>query len=141
MTTRRLCQLVLIVAASLLAVSGSRGQPAYKLGVKPELKPEAVLKLEDNKISRTAVKDDPGFRLQYHFKKDGKTVTTLEARADEWIACPVKEPGTYTVVLEIFFPTFKTGNVQKGEFKPISNVLTLKVDGDKVTAVETAEKK
>ena len=51
---------------------------------------------------------------------------------------PQKEAGTYTVVLELFYPAYKGGTAQKGEFKPISNVLTYKVEaGGKVTLVET----
>src|SRR5262245_6704245 len=56
-------------------------QPTYKLGVGAHLNPSATLKLEGTAITRSAVRDDPGFRLQYHFLKDGKTLTTAEARA------------------------------------------------------------
>jgi len=119
-------------------------QTVYKLGVKPDLKPLATLKIDGLKIVRTEVADDPGFRLQYHFKKDGKTFSQVEARSSEALDVPQKEAGTYTVVLELFYPGYKTGTATKGEFKPISNVLTYKVEaGDpiKVTLVETPEKK
>jgi hypothetical protein len=115
-------------------------QTVYKTVVKPDLKPLATLKIDGLKIVRSEVADDPGFRLQYHFKKDGKTVSQVEARSSEALDVPQKEAGTYTVVLELFYPGYKTGTATKGEFKPISNVLTYTVEaGDpiKVTLVET----
>jgi hypothetical protein len=132
--------LVTSVAAMLLLSSSARtpAQPTYKLDVKPNLKPLATLKLEGSKITRTPLKDDPGFRLQYHFKKDGKTLAMLEARTDVSLEVPQKEAGTYTVVLELFYPNYKGGTAQKGEFKGVSNVLTYKVEAPgKVMLVET----
>ena len=118
-------------------------QPTYKLGVKPDLKPLATIQLEGNTLKRSEVADDPGFRLQYVFKKDGKASGDAEARSSETLTVPLKEAGTYTVVLEMFYPAYKGGGAQKGEYKPISNVLTLKVepgakpeDPVKVTLVE-----
>jgi hypothetical protein len=102
-------------------------QPTYKLDVKPNLKPLATLKLEGNRITRTALKDDPGFRLQYHIKKDGKTVSTVEGRANLAIDAPA-EAGTYVIVLELFYPAYKGGTAQKGEFKAVSNPLTCRVE-------------
>jgi hypothetical protein len=127
------------LALMLVVFVGSRAhaQPTYKLDVKPNLKPLATLKLEGTKIMRTSIKDDPGFRLQYHFKKDGKTQSTAEARSATTLEVPQKDAGTYTVVLELFYPAYKGGTAQKGEFKPISNVLTYKVEAGKVTLIET----
>jgi hypothetical protein len=126
---------VLLVLATL-----GRAQPTYKLEVKPDLKPEAKLHLDGPRLVRSDVKDDPGFRLQYDFKKDGKTVATAEARAAATLDIPQKEPGTYTVVLELFYPAYKGGTQQKGEFRPISNVLTFRIEagpksGDPVKVV------
>jgi hypothetical protein len=122
------------------------GQTVYKTIVKPDLRPLATLKIDGARIVRTEVADDPGFRIQYHFKKDGKTVGQVEARSSEALDVPQKEAGTYTVVLELFYPGYKGGTVQKGEFKPISNVLTYKVEPGakpeepvKVTLVETPQ--
>jgi hypothetical protein len=139
-TMRRILACVLVVAV----ISGVRAQPTYRLSVKPDLKPLATLKLEGNKITRTAVKDDPGFRLQYHFKKDGKTLAAVEARTDLSLEVPQKEAGTYTVALELFYPDYKGGTAQKGLFKAVSNVLTYKVEAPaklgepvKVVLIET----
>ena len=120
--------LPLFVAILVLAISQrSPSQPTYKLDVKPELKPLATLKLEGDKLTRTTVKDDPGFRLQYHFKKDGKSVATIEARTSPTLPIPQKDAGTYTVALELFYPAYKGGTAQKGEFKPVSNVIRFQV--------------
>jgi hypothetical protein len=121
----------------------AQAQPTYKLEVKPDLKPEAKLQLDGARVTRSAVKDDPGFRLQYDFQKDGKTVATAEARAAAALDVPLKEAGTYTVVLELFYPAYKGGTQQKGEFKPVSNVLSFRIEpgaraGDPVKIVPVA---
>lgn len=114
---------------SLLMIGGPlTAQPTYKLDVKPNLKPEARLQLTGNKLTRTDVRDDPGFRLQYHFKKSGATVSAVEGRSNPAFDIPTQEAAVYTVVLELFYPAYKGGTQQKGEFKPISNVITYKVD-------------
>jgi hypothetical protein len=113
----------LLAAAPFLAA-----QPTYKLDVKPNLKPEAKLLLDGVRLTRSAVTDDPGFRLQYHVRQDGKTVATLDARADQAVEVPRKEPGTYTVVLELFYPAYKGGTEQKGEYRAISNVVGYRVE-------------
>jgi hypothetical protein len=116
-------------------------QPTYKLSVKPDLEPLATLQLDGDTIKRTDLKDDPGFRLQYHFKKDGKTSSIVEARSQAALAVPQKEAGTYSVALELFYPAYKGGTATKGEYKAVSNVLTYRVEaaGDavKVVLVET----
>jgi len=124
--------------ALVLAPALASAQPTYKLDVKPELKPAAVLSIADGAITRTDLKDDPGFRLQYHFKKDGQEVATSEARSSLTVAPPKTDAGVYTVVLELFYPAYKGGAVQKGEYKPVSNVLTFRVEPGpplKITAV------
>jgi hypothetical protein len=124
----------------LFLVPQAHAQPTYKLEVKPDLKPAAKLQLDGARLTRSAVTDDPGFRLQYDFKKDGKTVATAEARAATTLDIPLKEPGTYSVVLELFYPAYKGGTQQKGEFRPISNVLSFRTEsgakvGDPVKVV------
>jgi hypothetical protein len=116
----------LAVCMMLVLSSIGRAQPTYKLDVKAHLKPLATLRLEAGQVRRSAVKEDPGFRLQYHFEKDGKTVSTIEARSKD-IADVPKDAGTYAVVLELFYPAYKGGTEQKGAFKTISNTLTFQV--------------
>lgn len=126
MNSRLACVAVLLLAIASPAVA----QPTYKLGVKPDLKPLATIRLEGNALKRSEVQDDPGFRLEYHFKKEGKTVAQVPARGAEAVELPMKEAGTYTVALELFYPAYKGGAAQKGEFKPVSDVLTLAVTLD-----------
>ncbi|HMC65781.1 MAG TPA: hypothetical protein VKI65_12655 [Gemmataceae bacterium] len=132
MKIRKPCPLAVSLLLALACLFGHTAvglaQPTYKLEVKPNLKPLAKLELKGTRIVRTAVKDDPGFRLQYHFKKNGKTLKTVEARANPSLEVPEKTPGRYTVVLELFYPSYKGGDKQKGEFKSISNELTYRVD-------------
>jgi hypothetical protein len=148
MTIRR-CRPVLLwgilaVLCALTVTSQVRAQPTYKLDVKAHLKPLATLQVDGTSIRRSDVKDDPGFRLQYHFQKDGKTLATVEGRSRTTVELPGKEAGTYTVVLELFYPAYRGGTQQKGQFKPISHVLTYRIEGGakpddpiKVTPVET----
>jgi hypothetical protein len=123
------------LAALLCLATSAQAQPTYKLDVKPELKPVAAVRLDGNQIARSAVLDDPGFRLQFHVRRDGKTVATIEARSQEKVDVPQAEPGVYTVTLELFYPAYKGGAAQKGEFKAISNVLTYRVESAEKVAV------
>jgi hypothetical protein len=130
--TRVLAALVLFAVSVPL-----RAQPTYKLDVKPDLKPLATIKLEGAKVTRGDLADDPGFRLQYHVKAaDGKTVITSDARPNTAMELPVKDAGTFNIVLELFYPAYKGGTGQKGEFKPVSNVLHYKVENGKVMLLE-----
>jgi hypothetical protein len=121
-------QAAFIVAGLFAGLPSAYAQPTYKLDVKPHLKPLATLKLQGAKLTRTAVQDDPGFRLQYHFRKDGKSVAVIQARSGHNLDIPQKTAGTYTVVLELFYPSYKGGTQQKGAFKPISNLITFRIE-------------
>jgi hypothetical protein len=120
--------LIGLLFAALFLPSSASAQPTYKLDVKPHLKPLATLTLKDGRLTRTALADDPGFRLQYDFKKDGKTVAVVEARASGVLAIPQKTAGTYSVVLELFYPGYTGGSGQKGQFKAVSNEIRFRVD-------------
>ncbi len=140
LTRNRACPAAILLLAFL---PSARAQPTYKLDVKPHLDPLATLTLKDGKLTRSAVKDDPGFRLQYHFRQAGMTLAVVEARSNPTLAIPQKAAGIYHVVLELFYPAYKGGTQQKGEFRPISNTVAYRVepgakpaDPVKVTAVE-----
>lgn len=132
--------LFVLLAASLLLNAPQidiAAQPTYKLDVKPHLKPLAAIKLADGKITRTDLDDDPGFRLQYHIKQlDGKSVSTIEARSNPSVSVPTATGGSYTIVLELFYPAYKGGTSQKGEFKEVSNVIAFKVDSGKISLID-----
>src|SRR5262245_58333831 len=114
---------VFVAIPFLAQVATLFGQGTYKLEVKTQLKPAAVLSLEGMKIQRSALKDDPGFRLQFTFKKGDKPLKSLEARGAESVDLPDQAPGTYSVTLELFHPGYKSGTVQKGQFRQASNEL------------------
>src|SRR2546423_1290661 len=122
----------------LLAGPPAPAQPTYKLDVKPDLKPLATLQLKAGKFTRSEVRDDPGFRLQYHFKKDGKTLALVEGRAQVEVSPPgpALTAGTYTVVPELFYPNYRAGTGPNGVSKPISNVLTYRLAARTPPAVQ-----
>jgi hypothetical protein len=121
------CRLMSVLPVLLALASTASGQ-TYLLNVKPELKPGVTLRLDGNQVVRSAIHDDPGFRVQYHFKKDNQTLAVLEARTLTRIDLPKREPGTYSVVVELFYPAYKGGTAQKGQFKPISNELRYRIE-------------
>jgi hypothetical protein len=126
---RRYPRVLTAVLLGLCWLSPRAGaQPTYKLEVGRGLKPLATLTLEGVKVSRSRVKDDPGFRLQYRFTRGGKEVAVIEARARTAVEVPRKEPGTFAVVLELFHPTYKPGKQQRGKFQPVSNTLVYRVE-------------
>ena len=52
-------------------------------------------------------------------------------------------PGTYTVVLELFYPNYRGGTGPKGVYKPVSNVLTYQISAGappRITVVESPKK-
>src|SRR5437899_9487909 len=100
-------RLLFAIAACLAFAGPAAAQPTYKLDAKRDLKPRATLSLADGKVTRSAVTDDPGYRLQFKFEKDGKTIATADARAEASVALPSTEVGTYTVTLELFHPSHK----------------------------------
>lgn len=132
----RIPPLAALVAVPFLAMA-VQAQPTYRLDVKPDLKPTATVSLDGKQIARSPVRDDPGFRLQFHVQQNGKTVATLEARSRTKVDVPKLDPGVYTVTLELFYPAYKGGTAQKGEFKAISNVLTYRVESaEKIVIVK-----
>jgi hypothetical protein len=142
MTIPRTARILLPAVLLIVLPAAARAQPTYKLGVYTHVQPTATLKLDGSQLSRSDVKDDPGFRLQYHFLKDGKELTTIDARAQPQLSLPHKESGTYAVVLEVFYPAFK-GSGQKGQFVAVSNTLYYRLeaaDGGTVRVVLMEER-
>jgi hypothetical protein len=127
---------LIALTAVLFLTATVQAQPTYKLDVKPDLKPIALVSLDGKQIAHSPVLDDPGFRLQFHVQQNGKTVATIEARSRSKVDVPKLDPGVYTVTLELFYPAYKGGAAQKGEFKAISNVLTYRVESaEKIVVV------
>ena len=107
-----------------------------------ELNPRATLKLEGRTVTRTNITKDPGYRIQWHVKKDGKTVAQVNARPDKTYTHPDAAPGKYTVVLELYFPEYKaTSKESKGLFKPISNEVAYEIAGAKAEQKKAGDAK
>ncbi len=140
----RLTRALFLACAPLVAFTGAAvAQPTYKLEVRPEQKPLATIKLGGGKVARTELSEDPGFRLQFHFKKDGKTLARVDARAEPSAALPSLAPGNYTVVLELFHPKYKGGKDPKGQYQAVSNELGYRVEAGtppRVVPVEVPKK-
>ena len=67
-------RLLLIGCLLLVLLTRLAAQPTYRLDVRKDLAPRATLSLKGTTLTRSAVADDPGFRLQFHFQKAGKTL-------------------------------------------------------------------
>jgi hypothetical protein len=119
-----------VMTCFMIMPESVNAQPTYKLDVKSHLRPLAALRLEGGRVVRSELLEDPGFRLQYVFKKDNKVVTVVEARAQPSVEIPTTEPGAYTVTLELFYPAYKGGTEQKGAFRPVSEPVAYVVQRD-----------
>ncbi|MBI3462290.1 MAG: hypothetical protein HY000_04410 [Planctomycetes bacterium] len=135
---RRIAVTVSVGILWLAAAEAAYAQARFPFTLKKveDLGPKAEIKLEGKKIIRSAVTRDPGFRLQWRVKEGDKTVAEVNARRSKELLPELKEPGTYTVVLELYYPVYKPTSDRKGEYRPISNVLEYKVE-----AGEEKEKK
>ena len=75
-------------------------------------------------------------RLADGLERVDRGLATIEARSQAKVDVPKLVPGVYTVTLELFYPTYKGGTAQKGEFKAISNELTYRVESaEKIVVV------
>lgn len=135
--------LVIAAHASLLPTR-ARAQATFPMKIKrvEELNPKATLKLEGRTVTRSDIARDPGYRIQWHVKKDGKTVAQVNARPDKSYAHADASAGKYTIVLELFFPEYKaTSKDSKGLFKPISDEVSYAIDGPPKNPAATDAKK
>jgi len=88
--------------------------------------PKAMIKLDGHKVTRAAVTNDWGSRLQWKISRDGKVVATAPARAEVSYELADKTPGTYEVVLEMW--KYEGYRVKEhGQFVEISNKVTYKI--------------
>src|SRR5688572_27837240 len=83
-------RILFIVGITLVLAQPAWPQPTFKLGVDAHVFPTATLKVEGLRLTRSTVKDDPGFKLQFHILKDGKSLQIVNARASESVDLPNK---------------------------------------------------
>jgi hypothetical protein len=77
--------------------------------------PQATIRLEGRRVTRSVVTNDWGLRLQWVIKRNNQVIGTVAARADLSYEHPDTAPGNY----EIFLQMWKYINYQKnpaGEF-------------------------
>jgi hypothetical protein len=89
--------------------------------------PKAEIRLDGRKVTRTAVSNDWGTRLQWRVSRDGKVVATPLARIDLSYEHLEKTPGAYEIVLEMWkYEGYKAGP-NHGKYVEISNKVTYSV--------------
>ncbi len=93
--------------------------------------PKATISLDGRKLTRSDVTQDWGSKLQWVFKRDGKVVATVAARAEHSYEHDDKTPGKYEVVLQLFkyvnFKKNKNGadaDFTESKFIDISNTVS-----------------
>jgi hypothetical protein len=64
--------------------------------------PQAELKLEGRKVTRSEVTNDWGLRIQWQVSRDGQVVATAPARAEASYEHPDATPGSYEIVLQMW---------------------------------------
>ena len=64
--------------------------------------PRAEVRLDGRKVTRSAVTNDWGLKLQWEIRRDGKVVATVPARAEMSYEHPDTTPGEYEIVLQIW---------------------------------------
>jgi hypothetical protein len=88
--------------------------------------PKAEIRLTGRKVTRTAVTNDWGSRLQWKVTHDGKVIATPPARADVSYEHAEPTPGNYEIVLEMW--KYEGYRVKEhGKFVEISNKVTYSV--------------
>ncbi|HEV3164082.1 MAG TPA: hypothetical protein VGZ22_08625 [Isosphaeraceae bacterium] len=94
----------------------------------------AVLHWEGRTAVRSKVQHDSGSMLYFNLKRDGQTITRAQAGQAARFSPEMKEPGKYTVVLEVLLPNRKPSpSASPGSFHPISNVLELTIPASGLT--------
>ena len=64
--------------------------------------PRAEIRLEGRRVTRGAVTNDWGLRLQWEVRHNGKVVATPAARAEASYEHPDAAKGTYEIVLQMW---------------------------------------
>lgn len=64
--------------------------------------PRAEIRLEGRRVTRSAVSNDWGLRLQWVVKRNGQVVATPNARPGLSYEHPDTTPGTYEVILQMW---------------------------------------
>jgi hypothetical protein len=90
--------------------------------------PQAEIKLDGHRVSRSDVTYDWGLRLQWEIRRDGKVIATPAARAETSYELTEMTPGTYEIVLQMWKYVDYRKNAERefinSKFIDISNKVT-----------------
>src|ERR1051325_1085922 len=90
--------------------------------------PQATIRVEGRRLTRSEVSNDWGLRLQWEIRRNGQVVAVVNARADLAYEHPDTAPGTYEVVLQMWhyvnYNKKPQGKFPASRFVDISNRVT-----------------
>lgn len=90
--------------------------------------PQATINLDGRRLTRTAVTNDWGLRLQWEIKRNGQVVATVNARTGLAYEHPDTAPGNYEVVLQMWryvnYAKNPQGEFTASRFIDVSNRVT-----------------
>jgi hypothetical protein len=93
--------------------------------------PQATIRVEGQRIIRTAVTNDWGLRLQWQIKRGGQVVATPNARVDLHHDLAGMAPGAYEIVLQMWkyinYNKNAAGEFTTSTFINVSNQVSLTI--------------
>ena len=93
--------------------------------------PQAEIRVDGRRLTRSAVTNDWGSLLQWQISRDGKVVATPPARAETSYEHPDATPGQYEIVLQMWkyvdYKKTPDGEFVNSKFVDISNKTTYQV--------------
>lgn len=93
--------------------------------------PQAELRLEGRKVTRTDVTNDWGLRLQWKVTRDGKVIATPSARAETTYELAETTPGKYEIVLQMWkYVSYRKdakGEYVDSKYVDVSNTVSLTI--------------
>lgn len=94
--------------------------------------PQAELRLDGHKVTRSDVANDWGLRLQWQVSRNGQVVATPSARPEPSYEHPDQSPGKYEIVLQMWKYVNYRKNAKRefadSKFVDVSNVVTYVIE-------------
>ncbi|MSU77906.1 MAG: hypothetical protein EXS16_07405 [Gemmataceae bacterium] len=96
-----------------------------------EGRPEATVRLEGRRLTRTDVTNDWGLRLQWEIRRNGQVIATVNARPDQAYEHADTASGEYSIVLQMWhyinYAKNPQGEFTQSRFINVSNVVTYRI--------------
>jgi hypothetical protein len=106
------------------------GKPA--MDQKYDVAPQAEIRLDGRRVTRSDVQHDWGLRLQWEVRKDGKVIATPAARIETNYEHPDATPGKYDIVLQMWkyvdYKKTPAGEFVNSKFVDISNKVSYTIE-------------